>query len=110
MSSQHGPIAVDGHCSLHVSLKSRLENWRKTGAPPQVLDYINEGHKLPWTHKPAKFHHGTFKVPEQQKAAWQDLRDKYLENGAIARTACTGYTSRAFLVPQKNGGLRLAMC
>jgi hypothetical protein len=74
-----------------------------------VLDYISTGHKLPWNRKPAKFHHGTFKVPEQQKAAWQDLRDKYLDNGAIARTSCTGYTSRAFWFPRSLGASGLCV-
>ena len=106
---EHGPRTLSQHCSLNVSLKSRVDNWRKTGASPQVVDYITQGHKLPWTHSPAKFHHGTFKVPPKQKEAWQDLKQKYLQNGAIKQSNCTGYTSRAFLVPKKNGGVRLCV-
>ena len=104
---RHGPATAGEHCSLGLSLRSRLQNWRKSGAPPQVLDYIRSGHQLPWSHKPAKFHHGGFKTPPHLKAAWEELRDKYIKNGAIQASPCTGYTSRAFLIPKKNGGLRL---
>lgn len=103
----YGPAPVQQFCTLQLGLKSRLSNWRKTGAPPQVIDYIKDGHKVPWMHRPSKFHHGGFTVPEHLKAAWQELRDKYIKNGAIQSCACTGYTSRAFLIPKKQGGLRL---
>jgi 3-oxoacyl-[acyl-carrier-protein] synthase III len=83
---EHGPRTLSQHCSLHVSLKSRVDNLEKSGASPQVVDYIKHGHKLPWIRKPSKFHHGTFKVPQQQKEAWQDLKQKYLENGAIKQS------------------------
>jgi hypothetical protein len=102
-----GPVSLHQYCTLQLGLKSRLCNWKKTGAPPQVIDYIREGHKIPWISRPSKFHHGGFKVPSHLRAAWQELRDKYIKNGAIQLCACTGYTSRAFLIPKKQGGLRL---
>ena len=46
-------------------------------------------------------------MPAHLKTAWQELRDKYIKNGAIQQCSCTGYTSRAFLIPKKHGGLRL---
>lgn len=93
--------------TLAGRLRSRLHNWRLTKAPPQVLDYIRGGHRVPWVRRPAKFHHGVLRVPSHQQQAWAELRDKYVANGAIRRGLCTGYTSRAFLIPKKGGGVRL---
>lgn len=100
-------MSVGQHCALALSLRSRVDNWHLSKAPPQVIDYIREGHKLPWIRKPAKFHHGNSKCPEHLKAGWQELKARYLQNGAIRQVSCTGYTSRSFLIPKKGGGLRL---
>jgi hypothetical protein len=102
-----GPVSVGQFCTLSLSLRSRLDNWRLSKAPPQVIDYIKDGHKLPWISKPAKFHHGVSKCPEGLKVGWQELKARYLQNGAIKQVNCTGYTSRSFLIPKKGGGLRL---
>ena len=93
--------------TLAGTLRSRLENWRRTKAPRQVLSDIERGHQVPWVRKPSKFHHGVLRVPPQQQQAWAELRDKYVANGAIKPCVCTGYTSRAFLIPKKSGGVRL---
>jgi hypothetical protein len=80
--------------ALHESLQSKWQHWKDSGAPPQVLDYIQFGHKLPWVKRPNRFHHGTFHTNAQQKQDWLDLKEKYLKNGAIKQSACTGYTSQ----------------
>ena len=103
------PPDEEQHSTLHESLKSKWQNWKDSGAPPQVLDYIQFGHKLPWIKRPNRFHHGMFKTNPQQRSAWLDLKAKYLQNGAIKQSDCTGFTSRAFLVPKKFGGWRLCV-
>jgi hypothetical protein len=101
-------MTVHEYCALTLRLRSRLDAWRRTRAAPQVLDYIASGHKVPWITKPKHFHHGALRVPDDMREEWSSMRQRYLDNGALRLVAQgTGYTSRAFLIKKKGGGLRL---
>ena len=87
----------------YARLRGRLSAWRRIGAPPRVLQWIHSGAPLQWgpSGPPAPFDQGEYplKTPAEW-TAWRELRDEYLETGAIVRTPSSldARISRAFLM------------
>lgn len=82
--------------------------WEQRGASPQVVDWLREGVKPEFEQEPIPFDFGSLMLPEPaQRAACQDLLQRYLQTGAVRRSQRTKFVSRSFLIPKRTGGFRL---
>ena len=84
------------------------QNWAKIPDDKWVLSLVRKGYKVPFLERPILSPHPVF----FQQPLSQQLEEEVaslLSKGAVEEIIpeCPGYNSRIFLVPKKNGKLRL---
>ena len=83
-------------------------NWEKVTKDKWVLSVVKNGYKIPFDKKPILSPSPLFLSQTESKALEEEVQ-KLLLKGAVERVYSEdpGYYSRIFLVPKKNGKLRL---
>ena len=99
---------------LSAVVAENLPNWRKIGAAPVVLEWIEKGVSFPITHPIPNFFHKPLPHEPEALAYWtQKLKPHYLASGAIVQipppTASKQFVSKCFFVPKSSGGFRLVV-
>ena len=95
--------------SLQQKVRSRLGDWRRIGAPPHVLRWIQEGVRCDWIQAPPlPFHHGVSSLSPADRMWVTAEADRGLLTGAFRRATSFDFVSRAFIV-EHNGKRRLVL-
>ena len=83
-------------------------NWEKVTKDKWVLSVVKNGYKIPFDKRPQLSPSPLFLSQTESKALEEEVQ-KLLQKGAVERVYLEdpGYYSRIFLVPKKNGKLRL---
>ena len=83
-------------------------NWEKVTKDKWVLSVVKNGYKIPFDKRPQLSPSPLFLSQTESKALEEEVQ-KLLQKGAVERVYSEdpGYYSRIFLVPKKNGKLRL---
>lgn len=88
---------------LRHRLRRKLENWRRLGASPKLLRWIECGVKIPWIRGPPRpFHQGVSfndMTPDQFSFLSKELPRLFSEGGMESGFS-RKWVSRAFLVPK----------
>jgi len=94
---------------MQERVRSRLGEWRRIGAPSQVLRWLREGVRAEWlAEPPPPFHHGVSHFSDEERSWVTEERDRSLLSGAWQRATCFDFVSRAFIV-EHNGKRRLVL-
>ncbi len=103
----HSGLGVVGACS-----QLRLDSWEKCTSDPWVLDIIKRGYRIQFRRRPPTFsgvHMTMVKDPVQAQILANEITT-LMQKKAIVRISTskqlTGFYSKYFLVPKKDGGLR----
>jgi hypothetical protein len=89
--------------SLAKKVRRRLGAWRQAGAVPRVLNWLQNGFRLPWVRgPPPPFHQGnscTALDAEEQRFLDRETT-RLLASGAWEPATDARWVSKAFLVPK----------
>ena len=90
---------------LTERVRNRLHEWKRIGAPPQVLNILKNGYKIPFSSqvKPFKFEPW---IPQndEERTQLRLLRDKLLQQGVLVPATRADFVSRSRLEPKKERG------
>lgn len=92
-----------------MRVRDSLNAWRKIGASPTVLNWIQYGYRLPFVRKVEPFHFKSRTCTGQEYQALDDIKRKLLNLGVVQRTSDASFVSRSRLEPKKDGGYRLVV-
>jgi len=92
---------------LWLRVLQHLPHWRALGAPPHVLEMIEFGVVPQMRCECQPYDMGALYLSGTELDAWHELRDRYLNIGAIVRDDNLDYVNKCFLFPKHNGGYRL---
>ena len=90
---------------LAERVSNRLHEWKRIGAPPQVLNILKNGYKIPFSNqvKPFKFEPW---IPQndEERTQLRLLRDKLLQQSVLVPATRADFVSRSRLEPKKERG------
>lgn len=89
-------------------MRANLGFWAKAGAPSRVLRWVAKGVDLPFSSRPATFHHSNPEWSPEETTYWRsELLPKLLTEGAIRPIPHpTPWVSASRLEPKRTGGFR----
>ena len=94
--------------SVVGSLKRNVSAWRDIGANEEVLSWISDGIKLPFTKTPDRYECVNHKFSSEQVRFLDTEINKLLKSGAVSRSVNKPHCVNALgCVPKKNKSFRL---
>lgn len=92
------------------SLRDHIYAWNDINASPTIIDWITNGVKIPFTHKPDPFELNNYNLPKKHHAFIDSEIQSLLESGAIQQCDSKPHCiSPINCVPKKGGKLRLVI-